>query len=125
MRQLLVRQYRIGPLLGALKMQSARAMFYLALPQLPVGIIAATPQLQKWFPGLSFWWLAGGAVAYFVIVGMWLDYKIMVPSEMAYNNKQSYMHDNPYVRDMAQAQKDIAEIKARLGPIEDKLGVEK
>lgn len=121
MRQLLVRQYRVGPLLGALKMQSARAMFYLALPQLPMTIVAATPQLQKWFPELSFWFLAAGALVYFVIVGMWFDYKVMVPSEMAYNNKQSYMHDNPYVRDMAQAQKDISEILERLKRLEGQL----
>lgn len=120
MRQVLVRQHNFGPWLGALKMQSSRAMFYLSFPQTPMVAIAATPQLQKWFPWLSFWWVILAFVLYFVIIGMWLDYKLMLPSETAYNNKQVYKHENPYVRDMNQARKDISEILERLKNLEER-----
>jgi hypothetical protein len=111
LRHILLHQQKPGPWLGALKMQLVRALFYLSLPTMPFSAIAATPQLQKWFPWLSFWVLAGAVILFFVVVGWWWDYKVMLPSEMAYNNAQSYKHENPYVKDM----KDV---KARLASIE-------
>jgi hypothetical protein len=114
MSQLLSRQYRVGPWLGALKMQGARAMFYVGLPQTPLIAIAAAPQIQKMVPWLSVWMIMVAFVIYFVVIGMWLDYKLMLPSEMAYNNAQAYKHRNPF-------QEDMAEVKQRLTDIERKL----
>ena len=117
MRQLVTRQHNLGPWLGALKMQGARAMFYMALPQLPLTAIAATPQLQKWFPWLPFWVILATLAAFFAVFGMWLDYLLILPSEMSFNNAQAYKHKNPF-------QSDMAEVKTRLGRIERKLGIE-
>jgi hypothetical protein len=114
MSQLLSRQYRVGPWLGALKMQGARAMFYVGLPQTPLIAIAAAPQIQKMVPWLSVWMIMVAFVIYFVVIGMWLDYKLMLPSEMAYNNAQAYKHRNPF-------QEYKAEVKQRLTDIERKL----
>jgi hypothetical protein len=114
MSQFLFRQYNLGHRFGALKMQGARAMFYVGLPQTPLIAIAAAPQIQKVAPWLSVWMILLGFVLYFVIVGMWLDYKLMILSENSYNNRQAYKAENPYVE-------DVKEIKERLTSIEERL----
>ena len=118
MRQLLLRQYNLGARFGALKTQGARAMFYVGLPQTPLIAIAAAPQIQKVFPWLSVWMILVAFIVYFVVVGMWLDYKLMIMSENSYSNIQAYKARNPYVE-------DIERISERLGRIEAKLGIEK
>jgi hypothetical protein len=99
-------------------MQVIRALFYVSLPTLPFSAIAATPQLQKWFPWLSFWFLVAGVAVFFLVVGMWWDYVVMLPSEMAYNNKQSYKHENPYVTDMNAVKRSQIETERRLTEME-------
>jgi hypothetical protein len=111
---MITRQYRVGPWLGALKMQGARAMFYVGLPQTPLIAIAAAPQIQRVAPWLSVWMILLGFVLYYVVIGMWLDYVLVLPSETAYNNRQAYKHQNPF-------QADMAEVKERLTSIEAKL----
>ncbi len=52
-----------------------------------------------------------------VIVGVLVllfEWKVTIPSSLKFSNKQSYIHDNPIRKDIADLQKDIDLIKEKL-----------
>lgn len=119
-----LKQYTIGPWLGALKDLFGRTMFYMT----PINLfmIAATTyhvtardfvwQFAPWF---NFWIFLSGLVL-IAIGAMVIEYKVIFPSSVFFSNIQGYKHGNLIRRDLATIIQEIKKIDVRLDTIEAK-----
>jgi len=107
------KQYRIR-YIGGLKNVFSRAQFYLSLINFFQVSVVTYAIVVKGFAAWMTWYeylaLLGGVV----IVAMVFEYKIMLPSEMAFSNWQWWTHGNPLKPAIEDLQKEIRELREEL-----------
>lgn len=74
--------------------------------------------IQKWFPWLNFWWLLGIGAAAIIAVAA-IDYKLVHPSEIAYNQSQAWKHRSPVRKELGQMQQSITAIQGALEDLKE------
>lgn len=126
LRQNVLRQYNVGPWLGALKDLSGRTMFYMT----PINLfmlaattyhITAKAFISQFAPWINFWMFFGGLVLV-AIVAMIVEFKVVFPSSVFFSNIQSYKHGNLIRQDLESIMREVQKIDGRLDAIEAKLG---
>ena len=117
----ILKQYTIGPWLGALKDLSGRTMFYMT----PINLfmLAATTYhvtakdfIWQFAPWVNFW-MFFGALVFAALCAMVLEYKVIFPSSVFFSNIQGYKHGNPIRRDLETIMREIQKIDAKLDAI--------
>lgn len=124
----LVKQVKALPFIGALQVQFSNISLYLAL----YSSVALT--LTLWMTtiiNISWWpeWmtlpvyllLAAGVV----LIIMFLDYKFVYPSRMAFINEQACKHENPAMDLLKEIQAVQKRQAAELKSIRNKLGIKR
>ena len=126
LRQNVLRQYNIGPWLGALKDLSGRTMFYMT----PINLfmLAATTYhvtakafISQFAPWINFWLFFGGLIL-LAIVAMIVEFKVVFPSSVFFSNIQNYKHGNLIRQDLESIMREVQKIDGRLETIEERLG---
>ncbi len=126
LRQNVLRQYNVGPWLGALKDLSGRTMFYMT----PINLfmlaattyhITAKAFISQFAPWVNFWLFFGGLVLV-AIVAMIVEFKVVFPSSVYFSNIQSYKHGNLIRQDLESIMREVQKIDGRLDAIEAKVG---
>ena len=126
LRQKVLRQYNVGPWLGALKDLSGRTMFYMT----PINLfmLAATTYhvtakafISQFAPWINFW-VFFGVLVLVAIVAMVVEFKVVFPSSVFFSNIQSYKHGNLIRQDLESIMREVQKIDGRLDAIEAKLG---
>ena len=114
----ILRQYSIGPWLGAFKDLINRTMFYMT----PINLfmLAATTYyvtardfIWQYAPWVNFWMF----FATFVFAGfcaMVIEYKVIFPSSITFSNVQGYKHGNLLRRDLDVILSEIKRMEAKL-----------
>jgi magnesium-transporting ATPase (P-type) len=64
------------------------------------------PFLDTWFPWMKFWVFILVAVI-FVVFLLVVSYVVLYPSNLAFQNKQTYKHQNPMQRDLLLIKKKV------------------
>ena len=108
-----MKQFNKGYLIGALKTQLMRVQAYYSTVSLVLLAVAARPQLEEWFPWLSFPVILFLLFLIMVIAGV-LDHIFVIRSEYAWNGVQTWSNNNPVVKCLQDMQADISKIKREL-----------
>jgi hypothetical protein len=123
----LTKQYKTGLGIGTLKAQISNTLFYVNTVQffINLGMAYHTTYgeiLIRWFPWINFFLVALILTIGFCFVGL-LDYKIALPSSMAFANQQGMKHNNPYIPYFDEMIANDKRNEKRLKRIEKKLGI--
>ena len=125
LRESILRQYNIGPWLGALKDLLGRSMFYMT----PINLfmLAATTYqvtardfIWQFAPWVNFWMFIS-ALVLTAIAAMIIEFKVIFPSSVFFSNIQGYKHGNLIRRDLEIIMEEIKKIDTRLDDMEAKL----
>ena len=113
----LTKQYHISGWVGALKDLFTRVVFYVTA--LNFVLLAATAYhttlretIQSQLPWLTFPVFLGVLVV-LVLISMVIEYKIVLPSTIAYLNEQGYKHQNPIRAQLDRIEKMLADMQER------------
>ena len=124
LKETFLKQYNIGPWIGALKDLIGRTMFYMT----PINLfmLAATTyhvtardfiwQFAPWFN----FWIFFFILVFIAILAMIVEYKIIFPSTVHFSNIQGYKHGNLLRRDLEAVMQEIQKIDAKLDAMETK-----
>ncbi len=110
----LLRQSPPRTWLGALRIRIQRVQTYYAFVNLVLLLVTTytirEASIKQYIPRFNFWWLLIlGAV---LIVGAALiDYKLVHPSEIAYNQSQAWKHKNPVRRELGRLEESINQLQ--------------
>ena len=109
----IIKQGDIDVWLGGAKELVMRTMFYItAINFLLIAVTAYHTTLRPYLP-ISFWGFLAFLVVV-VIIAMVIEYKIILPSSIAFLNAQVYKHRNPLVDDILEIKKKLERIEANL-----------
>ena len=117
----ILKQYAIGPWIGALKDLTSRAMFYMT----PVNLfmlsattyhVTARDFIWQFAPWFNFW-MFFGALVFAALCAMAIEYKIVFPSSVSFSNLQGYKHGNLIRRDLEAIMEEIHKLEAKLDAI--------
>jgi hypothetical protein len=120
----ILRQYTIGPWLGAFKDLLGRTVFYMT----PINLfmLAATTYhvtakdfIWQFAPWVNFW-MFFAALVLAAVCAMVFEYKVVFPSSVFFSNLQGYKHGNLIRRDLETIMQEIKKIDARLDAIDAK-----
>lgn len=111
-------QSRMPSWLGAIQVQLSNTSLYDSVVNSLMLVAtfwftSGYPMTQRYAPWFQMWML----FAFFVIyksAAMWVDYKFMLPSRMAFNNTQSCKVENPAMEALRDLQADMKLIKEKL-----------
>ena len=119
-------QKRVSPFLGGLKELFSRVMFYAGIINFILIVVTAYHTSIKDIMPIPF-------LAFFsiLIVGLFIamifEYIVVLPSSVAFSNRQSYKHDNPIRDDMLKILKKLDNIEIetskRLDSIENEIKI--
>ena len=124
LQETILKQYNIGPWLGALKDLVGRTMFYMT----PINLfmlaattyhITARDFIWQFAPWFNFW-MFFFALVFVAICAMVIEFKIIFPSTVFFSNIQGYKHGNLIRRDLEVIIQEIHKIDAKLDAIEAK-----
>jgi len=99
--------------IGGLKLLLARSSFYISI--LNFLMLASTSYvvvIKKYFY-IPFW-LFLLCMILIVIGAMIFEWAIMLPSEIAFTNWQTYEHNNPIRADLESIKRDLEELKRKI-----------
>ena len=124
LQEKILKQYAIGPWLGALKDLVSRTMFYMT--PLNLFMLAATTYhvtardfLWQYAPWINFWVFLSGLIVV-ALVALVIEYKIVFPSSVYFSNIQGYKHGSLVRRDLETIISALKQIDSRLGDMEAK-----
>lgn len=112
-------QKRVSPFLGGLKELFSRVMFYVGIINFILIVVTAYHTSIKDIMPIPF-------LAFFsiLIVGLFVamifEYIIVLPSSVAFSNRQSYKHDNPIKEDMNKILKKLDNIEEEIKVLKEK-----
>ena len=124
LQEKVLKQYDVGPWVGALKDLAGRTMFYMT----PINLfmlaattyhITARDFMWQYAPWVNFWLFFAGLVL-IAICAMIIEFKVVFPSSIFFSNTQSYKHGNLIRKDLETVLREIRKIDARLDVIEAK-----
>lgn len=115
-------QKKVSPFWGGIKELLGRAMFYIGIINFILIMITAYHTSIKDIMPIPFWtfFLILTAIVFVVMI---FEYIIILPSSMAFSNRQSYKHDNPIKDDMNKILKKLDNIEHGLKLSEQKLEI--
>jgi len=109
----IIKQSEMKPWLGGAKDLLMRTMFYItAINFLLLAATAYHTTLRPYLP-MSFWGFLAILVG-LILIAMVFEYKIVLPSTIAFLNRQVYKHKNPLVEDVLEIKKKLDRIEAKL-----------
>lgn len=113
-------QKKVSPFWGGIKELLGRAMFYIGIINFILIMITAYHTSIKNFMPIPFWaFFVTLTVILFIV--MIFEYIVILPSSIAFSNRQSYKHDNPIKEDMNKIITKLDDIEQRLELIEQQL----
>ena len=103
---------------GAFKQLLAQSALWVSMVNFVlIGVTAYNttlrPFLLAWWPGVKLWHFLL-VVAALVGVLMLLEYLVIYPSWLRFQNKQEYLHQNLLRRDIEQLRAEVAALRAQL-----------
>jgi len=116
-------QKRVSPFLGGLKELFSRVMFYAGIINFILIVVTAYHTSIKDIMPIPF-------LAFFsiLIVGLFIamifEYIVVLPSSVAFSNRQSYKHDNPIRDDMLKILKKLDNIEIETSKRLDSIEIE-
>jgi hypothetical protein len=113
-----LRQTSARTWLGAIQVQVSNSMFYMSMVSTGMMVLtfwytAGYQIQQQYLHWLTLGWFIAFVVALFGLV-MIIDYKWILPSRMAFVNKQAYKHNNQAMDEILAIHDEIREIKKKL-----------
>ena len=121
-----LKQYSIGPWLGALKDLLSRTMFYMT--PLNLFMLAATTYrvtahdyIAQFAPWINFWLFFGGLV-FVGVCAMVIEYKVIFPSSVTFSNPMGYKPGNLLRRDLDVIMEEIRRLEAKLDALNGQAG---
>ena len=125
-RNLIFQQYLpFGMWLGAFQSQVYSAQSNIGVIQFLLIVVMAYQStirafLFPIFPWINFgWFLIIGTILFLLL--MIVDYKIMMPSRMAYGNFQTYKHPNPVFEEIKTIKKNQDKILEQLKELQEEI----
>jgi hypothetical protein len=124
LQETVLKQYNIGPWLGAFKDLLGRTMFYMT----PINLfmlsattyhVTARDYIWQFAPWVNFWIFFAGLV-FVALCAMVIEFKVIFPSSVFFSNIQGYKHGNLIRRDLELVMEEIQKIDAKLDAIEAK-----
>jgi hypothetical protein len=124
LQETVLKQYNIGPWLGAFKDLLGRTMFYMT----PINLfmlsattyhVTARDYIWQFAPWVNFWIFFAGLV-FVALFAMVIEFKVIFPSSVFFSNIQGYKHGNLIRRDLELVMEEIQKIDAKLDAIEAK-----
>lgn len=118
----ILKQYSIGPWLGAFKDLFSRTMFYMT----PVNLfmlaattyhVTAHDYIAQFAPWINFWMFFGGLV-FVGACAMVIEYKVIFPSSVTFSNTMGYKHGNLIRRDLDTIMGEIKKLEAKLDALD-------
>jgi len=110
--------------LGALKNLVVRTQSYYAIVNFVLLLITtltvSSTSINKYLPWLNLFWLLVLLTVFVVVISI-VDYKIIYPSEIAWNQQQAWKHMNPGRGEFAKLSIELAELKKLVLLIETKI----
>jgi len=121
----LAKQRNMSPHIGAmLNVYSATVIIYAPLTLMGVATtlygLWGGEIIHKWLPWFTFPMLLCCMIL-IILLMMVLFYKVIIPSQIAFNMQQAYKHRNPLVADVQKILKQNAQSLERLEGIEKRL----
>ena len=121
----LLKQRTTSPVIGAfINAYSATAILYSPLTLIGVATtlygLWGGQLIREYIPWFTTWMLLLCMVG-FILVMMIFFYKIVIPSQYAFNVQQSYKHQNPMVTDILKGLENDEAILRKLNEIEKRL----
>jgi len=112
-------QKKVSPFWGGIKELLSRAMFYIGIINFILIMITSYHTSIKDILTIPFWVFF---LIMTVILGivMIFEYIVVLPSSVAFSNRQSYKHDNPIKDDFIKILKKLDDIERRLELLENK-----
>lgn len=127
-RERLLKQTKALPLLGAIQIQFSNISLYLSLYSfftLSLVLWSTTIVYIAWWPR----WITLPTFFVLAILGamvvMFLDYKFVYPSRVAFLNEQSCKHPNPAMESLLRVEAVQKEQAAEIKAIRKKLGIKR
>lgn len=115
-------QKRAHPFLGGLKELFSRVMFYAGIINFVLISVTAYNTSIKYvmpIPYLAFFSILMVGLS----IAMIFEYIIVLPSSVAFSNRQSYKHDNPIRDDMLKILKKLDDVSKRLESMENEIKI--
>lgn len=106
-------QKKVSTFWGGIKELLGRAMFYIGIINFILIMITAYHTSIKDIMPIPFWTFFLALIVILFIV-MVFEYVIILPSSIAFSNRQSYKHDNPIKDDMNKVLKKLDGIEQQL-----------
>jgi|SRR3989304_7556199 len=103
-------QKKLSPFWGGLKELLIRAMVYIGIINFILIMITAYHTAIKDIMPIPFW-LFFLVLTFILFVVMIFEYIVVLPSSIAFANRQSYKHDNPIKDDIIRILKKLDEIE--------------
>jgi len=111
----ITKQYNTGSWIGGAKDLLGRSLFYVGV--INFALLAVTAYhttlrdvLSVWIPWLTFPIFMGALIA-IVLASMVIEYKLILPSTIAYLNSQSYKHQSLLRMQLDRIEKTLADMK--------------
>ena len=111
-------QKKISPFWGGIKELLSRAMFYIGIINFILIMITAYHTSIKDILQMPFW-IFFSILTIILGIVMVFEYIVVLPSSVAFSNRQSYKHDNPIKDDMIKILKKLDDIERRLELLEN------
>lgn len=112
-------QKKVSPFWGGIKELLGRAMFYIGILNFILIMITSYHTSIKDMIQIPFWIFFSMLTMILGIV-MVFEYIVVLPSSIAFSNRQSYKHDNPIKDDFIKILKKLDDIERRLEILENK-----
>lgn len=118
-RAAILKQGKLPMWVGGLQVQMVASSYYTAaystiMLAMTFWYTTGDAVAQKFTPWMNFW-IFLGLSAFGLLLILFLDYKFIQPSRVAFTNDQSCKHNNPWMDELKIVRKDIDLIKKHLG----------
>jgi hypothetical protein len=120
----ILKQHNVGLWLGAYLSQLGNGTFYVSFVNTLIIQVMGWhttygETLVKWFPWLNFGLFTVLIMIAYLAIFPWVDYVLVNPSRIAFQNKQGYKHQSPFRTDIEIVKADVKamqkDIKKLLG----------
>jgi len=111
-------QKKVSPFWGGIKELLSRAMFYIGIINFILIMITAYHTSIKDILQMPFW-IFFSILTIILGIVMVFEYIVVLPSSVAFSNRQSYKHENPIKDDMIKILKKLDDIERRLELLEN------
>ncbi len=114
----LTRQYNVGGFVGGIKDILTRVILYVSFINFLLLAVTAyhttlESTLRTWMSWMTLP-IFVGILTVLVLISMVIEYKIVLPSTIAYLNLQGYKHQNPIREQLDRVERTLADIQEKI-----------